>query len=184
MVTLKLLMWGALESLLPGGKISTSITLPKSLSLGISYKLNEKLLVNADYMSVSWSSFDSLIIDFETNTSLLADERSPKLYEDSWNIRVGAEYQYSDVLSIQIGYLFDKTPVPDEYFEPLLPDADRNGFAIGVDYMLNEKLSLNLSYLHLLIGDRESDLSKSMVDFNGSYSAFAPLIGLGIGYDF
>ena len=175
---------GVLADLLPSGKISTSITMPKSLTLGVSYKLGDKLRVNADYMSVGWSSFDSLIIDFETNTDLLKDERSPKLYEDTWNVRIGAEYQYSDVLSIQIGYLYDKTPVPDEYFEPLLPDADRNGFAIGFDYKLNEKLSLNFSYLHLLISDRESDLTKSKVEFNGSYSAFAPLIGLGIGYDF
>lgn len=50
--------------------------------------------------------------------------------------------------------------------------------------MLNDNLSLNFSYLHLLISDRESDLSASKVAFNGKYSAFAPLIGFGIGYDF
>lgn len=175
---------GPLAGSLPSGNISTSLTLPKSLALGVSYKLGEKLLVNADYMFVGWSSFDSLIIDFETNTDLLEDLRSPKLYEDTWNIRIGAEYQYSDALTIQVGYLLDKTPVPDEYFEPLLPDSDRNGFAIGFDYLLNDNWSLNLSYLHLLISDRETDLSKTEVEFNGKYSAFAPLIGLGIGYDF
>ena len=175
---------GILASSLPNGNISTSVTFPKSLALGVSYSLSEKLLVNADYMFVGWSSFDSLIIDFETNTALLADERSPKLSEDSWNVRFGAEYKYSEALALQIGYLFDKTPVQDEYFEPLLPDANRNGLAIGFDYMLNDNLSLNFSYLHLLISDRESDLSASKVAFNGKYSAFAPLIGFGIGYDF
>lgn len=177
---------GDLEPFLVGGDISTSITLPRSVTMGLSYKLTDKFLINADYMMVGWSSFDTLIIDFAVNNSFQTDLRSPKRYEDSWNIRIGGEYIYSDVLSVQVGFLYDINPVPDEYFEPLLPDSDRTGFALGFDYMLNEKMSLNLSYIHLLFKERETNLDLSndeFVNFHGRYTAFAPLIGFGIGYD-
>ena len=166
------------SALFPEGDASASLELPSTAFFGLAYKVMPNLELEADYQMVGWSSYNELKIDFKKNNS---SSVSPKNYEDTYILRIGGEYTM-DALQIRFGYLFDNNPVTDRYTEPLLPDADRNGFNIGAGYKINENLSVDVSYLFLKFAERK--VVNTEIQFDGVYQSSANLIGFNIGYSF
>ncbi len=164
--------------LFPEGDASAALELPATAFLGAALKVMENLEIEADYQYVGWSSYKELKIDFKKNNSSTI---SPKNYEDAYILRVGGEYTM-DALQIRFGYIFDKNPVTDRYTEPLLPDADRNGFNIGAGYKINESLSVDVSYMFLKFAERT--VTGTEIQFDGVYQANANLFGVNFGYNF
>jgi long-chain fatty acid transport protein len=164
---------------LPAGDASASITLPATGFLGVSYKATSNLSVEADYQFIGWSSYDTLAIDFAADpTKRIAQ---PKMYNDTYIIRVGGEYTLGD-LQIRAGYYFDHSPVKTEYLEPLLPDSDRHGFNIGGGYHLTNAIHLDVSYMFLKGVQRKAE--NTIINFNGTYNTHVNLFGMNVGYNF
>ena len=123
-----------LEQYFPETKFSAALDLPSVLSLGIGYKLNSKLSIAADVNFIGWSSYDSLQIDFETNTEKLEDISSARKYEDVFIYRLGAEYLCCKNVLLRAGIYYDTTPVKDGYVTPETPDSDRLGITLGAGF--------------------------------------------------
>lgn len=163
---------------LPAGDVETELELPSTAFIGVAYKLMDNLEIEADYQYVGWSSYDTLGFTFKADNSTSA---SPKMYEDTYILRVGAEYTMGD-LQLRLGYLYDNNPVLDRYTEPLLPDSDRNGVNLGFGYKINENLTLDVSYLYLKFDKRT--VTGTEVGFDGTYTSSAHLFGINFGYAF
>lgn len=175
--------------LLPKGDAKAVFTSPANLTLGVLYQATNQLAVTADFQYVMWSSYDSLKVDF--TDAKYPDIASPKLYEDTYLIRLGAEYKLDDLTALQAGFLYDKNPVTSAYVDPTLPDADRLGFSFGGTYSLNDAVSLQLSYMFLRFDERtiaDSKVSYSASEgnafFNGTYNTTANLFSFGLNYNF
>lgn len=165
---------------LPAGNVSTSITLPATGFAGVAYKVNDALQVEADFQYIWWSSYNELKIDFESNNS---SSVSPKNYQDTYIARVGGEYALGD-LKIRGGYYFDHSPVKTEYLEPMLPDADRHGFNLGLGYQITEHINVDLSYLFIKFLERKAENTIPELNFDGTYKTYVNLFGLNLGYSF
>lgn len=188
----------SMRTLFPGGDVKTSVKLPATYFAGIAFQPIENFEVEFDYQGISWSSYDKLDIDFvnDVNTDpekviKQADVSSQKNYQDTYILRAGAEYNFPNIgLKARLGYLFDKNPVPDEHLEPFLPDANRNGFNIGLGYKILSNLSVDVSYLYLSFKQRTTDktdidtINDTGVAFNGTYNGNASLIGIDFLYNF
>ncbi len=177
-----------LASALPGGDIAASLTTPQQLVVGASYQATPKLLVSADFQWVGWSSYDSLKVDFSDPAK--TDLASPRMYENSYIIRLGANHKCSDVLDVSAGVLYDRNPVKDQFVDPTLPDADRLGFSVGAGYKIMDNLSVDVSYMFLRFYERT--ITNSMVSysgnagfsaFNGTYNSTASLFSLSLSYN-
>jgi len=177
-----------LASALPGGDIAASLTTPQQFVVGVSYKVTPELLVSTDFQWVGWSSYDSLKVDFADVAK--TDIASPRMYENSYIIRLGANYQYDDLLDLSAGVLYDRNPVKDQFVDATLPDADRLGFSVGAGYKVMDNLSANLSYMFLRFNERT--INNSMVSysgnsgfnaFNGTYNSTASLFSLSLSYN-
>lgn len=166
------------RSVYPAGDISSTLTLPATGFLGVCYKPMENLSLEADYQYTGWSSYKELAITFKKDNSTSV---SPKNYEDTYMIRLGGEYTMGD-LQLRAGYYYDHTPVPTKYVEPLLPDANRNGFSVGFGYKLSERFNLDVAYLFLKADQRKAVGTE--VNFDGTYNNKAYLFGVNIGYTF
>lgn len=162
----------------PAGDVDTKIELPATGFLGVAYTPMKNLTLEGDYQFVGWSSYNELRFTFKKDGS---ESVSPKNYEDSYILRFGAEYTM-DNLQLRAGYLFDRSPVTAKYVEPLLPDANRNGFNIGFGYSITEQLSVDVSYLFLKFDQRKAENTE--VTFDGTYNSSANLIGINFGYSF
>ncbi len=174
----------------PSGDAAASLELPSTAFFGVAYKVMDNLEIEADYQYVGWSTYKELLIEFKKDPS--KNSKNPKDYENTYIIRVGGEYTM-DAYQFRAGYLYDNSPVATKHVDPLLPDANRNGFNVGLGYKVNENLSFDVSYLYLAFDqikavgtdfDNNGNPGQTFGDFDGTYNAAANLFGFNIGYTF
>lgn len=157
--------------------VETEITFPMQLVTGVSIQATEKLMLLADYQFTGWSSFDELPLEF----GQLEDRARPEDYEDTHGIRVGAEYDLLDPLTVRGGYLFNTAAAPDKSVTPLLPESDRNQFTVGFGWHVTDAVAVNVSYQRLQQNDRRgrvrgarsgedlsADLNQGLFSFNAN----------------
>ncbi len=166
-------------------KVSAELNLPYILSFGLGYKFSPAFRAEVNYVRFGWSSFDKLNLDF-ANDNL--DQAIHFNYENSWQVRVGAEYDINEKFSLMGGYVRDTTPQPLIAVSPLLPDSDRNDYSFGLMYHA-EKFDVNVSYMAVIGEDRanieDGEPVRNTTDYPfGNYSALANIFGFGLTYHF
>lgn len=180
----------ALQPLFPGGDVTTALSPPATWFAGIAWAPVENFEMEFDFQGIQWSSYDKLALDFAVdnlNTAGVAqtDVSTPKDYEDTFILRLGAEYRIPLLgLALRGGYFYDRNPVPDKSLEPLLPDSDRHGLNIGFGFDLLPSLTIDVAYLNLIFLDRVTNETTHPegVHMNGKYTGNASLIGFNITY--
>ncbi len=167
-------------------KVSTELRLPGFFSLGVAYQLLERARLEFDAVRFNWSHFDKLVLDFAspTNPTQTIEEQ----YKDIWQLRFGLDVDLSPGVKAMFGYVHDNTPQPVQSISPLLPDADREDFSIGLQWQ-RERLRLTACYMAVLFHDRTNVVDGVIERFDatqpdGRYDSFATILGLGVGYDF
>lgn len=172
---------------LPTGDITAPLTTPQNATLGIAYKADDNVTWTADLQYIGWSSYDKLEVTFKNYDLDLNPVNGvqnvssvPRNYKNTFIVRTGFEYDVTSAFKLRGGIFYDRNPVPTEYVEPTLPDADRIGLNIGYGAKLTENLNLDISYLLLLFSNR--DVSNSKFGFNGKYSNTAHLFGVNLHY--
>lgn len=160
---------------------SAEIDLPASWVAAVNVKPMEGLTVEADYVWWGWSSYDELRIEFSEPVPGLGitETVSERNYNDSWQIRVGAEYSELplEILTVRAGIAYDKNPIKEEYVDPTLPDANRWLFSGGVTLTVTDYLDIDASYIFIRAKQRRVEGTESGID--GVYNTHANLPGLG-----
>jgi long-chain fatty acid transport protein len=186
----------------PGGTGKTTLPFPSNLFVGVAYNVTKDLTVEADYQMVGWSSYDKLVLDIPVGPSVqvaptvkLGPYQAPatlvKNWEDAYLIRFGAEYRM-DKLAIRAGFVYDKTPQPDAVVEPMLPDANRTEFTIGLGYEISKSINVSAAYQMISGADRNATIANQTAVYpaipanvyNGSYTNTANLFGVNLGFSF
>ena len=147
---------GALEpflgSIFPNGGGKVDLVLPAIINLSIHHDINDQWSVMADAQRTGWSSFENLIIEFENPTP--PDSVVPELWEDVWRYAIGTTYKVNDQFKLRGGISFEETPVPNSgYRSPRIPDADRTWFTLGMEYIMNENITLNAGAAMIVVDD-------------------------------
>lgn len=170
---------------LPNTNVTAKLTSPVNLAVGIAYQVMPDLKLSFDYQYVGWSSYDTLAVDF--SDPKITDIASPRLYDNSYILRFGAEYNVNKEFSLGGGIYFDKNPVKNEYLNPSLPEGDRLGFSFGFNYKLSNNLVLSASYLFIRAKEVTVTNSKEIYTngnspFNGTYNSYANLASISFSY--
>ena len=173
-----------------GGDFWGDITFPAQLALGVSYRPIEKLLIEANWTNVFWSCFRAIDIYMDhlpgSGTSgLMGDhEHNSRQYQDAYRIGIGAEYTLTDAIKLRGSFIFDKSPLNQEFMDVMLPVDDRYIIGTGAGFKLSENTVLDLSY---------SVLFARTLDGHAAYypsvkvhygSATSHLMGLSLRYKF
>jgi long-chain fatty acid transport protein len=84
----------------------------------------------ADYQWTGWSTFDQIEPEFEYL------EMPPLVlnYKDAHTFRVGSSYMASPDLALRLGFIYNTAATPDETVTPILPEAERQLFTVGLGY--------------------------------------------------
>ncbi len=172
----------ALSDSFPQTNFTTSITLPDVISAGVSYYLNEKLLLAFDYNYVGWKIYDTLAFDFELNTENLQDVASARKYQNNMIFRIGTQIELSNDLFIRAGVYYDITPVKEGYLTPETPDNNKLGITAGWTWQWTNRLQLNTSFLYIHTQPR-TDINLETA-FGGTWQDKAFIPGLGLEYTF
>jgi len=166
---------------LPAGQaVNTKIEFPPLVSVGLAYKGIADWVFEIDLNWVGWSTFDALPFDFQTDNAL--DTSRPQNYEDKFSLRTGAEYRARENLALRYGYYYDPSPQPASSVSPLLPDSDRHGITLGLGYSTGA-WTIDAFDLILVFKQRDTE-GKNSDGYNGTYSSWANLLGVNVGYNF
>ncbi len=163
--------------------LKTEITMPAQFVAGVAVDVTDRLLVKADYQWMGWSSFDTIVLDFENDQ---LDQKREENFDNTHAIRVGGSYELTEAFTLRGGYLFNQAAAPDRAVTPLLPEANRNHVTVGLGWRALDKLAVNVAYQYLGQNDRRGRVRAARVgeanptteELNsGVYSFNAHLIG-------
>lgn len=164
------------EQLPPDGDISTSITMPQSVSGGVAYNATPELQLELNAVWINWKSFKELRIHLPAG----AETVSPQLYEDTVTVRVGAEYALpKQNAAVRVGYIYDPTPIPNTTVSARLPDANRHDITAGGSYMFGN-YAVHLGLLYVLPSSQKTSDEQYMPVFKGKYEVTAFVASLSL----
>lgn len=160
------------------------INLPASWALGLAFQITDKLNVEVDGIYTMWSSYKNLTIEYdETSTS-----EDPKNWKDVWRLQLGVEYAYNDWLDLRFGYVYDQSPINDDYYDYMIPLYDRHIFNVGTG-MHWGNLTLDLSYGYLFSADKDATIYISTKTLTETQDvtfkdAHCHMVSMDVGYAF
>jgi long-chain fatty acid transport protein len=166
-------------SLPPDQDVKTVLRFPAVWSGAVAWMPAAPWTVEADFNWVEWSVFEDLPIRLQQTPSQSRTIRED--YEDSFQIRVGAEHRLPN-WSYRFGYYFDEAAAPTESVSPLLPDADRNGATLGFGWApAGAQWAVSVYDLAVFVKRRSTD-GVNRDDYNGEYKSFVNAAGFGVDF--
>jgi long-chain fatty acid transport protein len=171
----------SMTSLYPAStSFETDYTLPSVIIAGASAMITRELMICMDINYTFWNVFDSIAYKFKDYKNL--NYGTGYYYNNSFAIRLGAQYEISDLIDVRAGVAFDKSPVEDEYVSPENPDADRFMFSLGGSLHFGENIDVDLAYMLQNIKERETNNVENA--FGGNYKSLVNIFGITLNYRF
>ncbi|MBQ0714132.1 MAG: outer membrane protein transport protein, partial [Paraperlucidibaca sp.] len=141
------------ENLRPDTTAKSDLIIPARTSVNVFHQLTDKIDILADFTFIETSAVDKIRVQFLDQTDpngnpiKQGDAGIDTKWRDSFKVSVGGNYHWDDQLTLRSGFQFDKTPIPSaEFRHPGAPDSDRFMYAIGANYKVNRKLSIDAAY--------------------------------------
>ena len=165
--------------------VSTTVNLPDTVSIGLRQRLTPQWTALATVEWTNWSRIGTSVVSGAPAPTTL-----PFQYEDGWFFSVGAEYMYSEQLTLRAGAAYEKSPITDDVRIPLLPDNDRYWLSIGGTYRLTPKITIDAAYSHLFVKDTPINISSTAnpwftgVAYVGTVDSHVDIISVGLKYRF
>ena len=171
----------ALTARLPQGSqaLTTAIVFPGIFMAGVAYTTGDWTF-EADADWYQWSKFSQLNLVFTDRPDLT--QNIIENYKNTWQYRMGLERRLNETWAVRGGYFFDQSPAPAASISPLLPDADRNGFALGGAWKTGHFHAD--AAMWVLLSPARSTEGVSRDSFDGTYKSHAVTLGIFLGYSF
>jgi long-chain fatty acid transport protein len=171
----------------PDSEGGTNITLPQQLHAGIAYSGIDNLIIETGIRWEGWSSYDELKIKLY-KAPLGQAPPIKKDWDDTFSYLFGGEYQLNEMVVLRAGYIYADNPVPDDTFEPSIPDSETHIFTLGTG-ILYKKYKLDLAYAFQNLSDRDKDNTVSdpfnpANDADGEYSTKLHMVGISLTHTF
>jgi len=177
------------NTVLTAQTVTTQITNPEQLILGLAYQPRKDWTLFVDYQFTRWGKrFATVNIDFANpvlNRVLHED------YQNTNGIRLAAEWAKDAKWTFRGGYLRHQGAAPDQTVTPLLPEGSRNEFTGGFTVKLSPGFSADVAYQYIKQNDRRGRTREALFNQapttllnHGVYDFHAHLFGVSLGYAF
>ena len=160
---------------IPGtpGSVETTVNLPDIVSLGIRHQFDPRWTVMGTVEWTNWSRIGTVNIN-QLNGGLATIGTTPVTlplqYDDGWFFSAGAEYRWTDRLTVRGGIGYEISPISDQVRTPRLPDNDKFWASVGLSWKIAPFAHFDLAYTHLFVKDTNVNISAASGNpsFNGS----------------
>ncbi len=162
----------------PDGAKSRS-DLPGMLSAGVSYRLMDRLTVQAGfhYYFDKTAFYGKTATDTVTGQPVVEPDGSFKQVDNkdfmdgnTWELGLGAEFMATEKFGISAGYLMVKTGANDRYQSAIGYSLSTNTIGGGFVYNFTEKIKLNLGFDYVMYqSDKVSSTTTVDLDRNHSF---------------
>lgn len=139
---------------------------PEYVQLGAYHKLNSKVALSAGAKWTRWTRFKALTIRPVSEVA--------QRWENAWTVSVGADYFYSEKLTLRAGIGFDESPVPNSRLRTAaIADNDRWELSLGASYKASDKTTFDVGYMFLYLPTYT--VHNNRADLNGRPGVATPL---------
>ena len=149
---------------------SADLNLPDIATFGVAHDLTQKLTLQAQATWFGWNSFSDISpVTDEAFSVLVGDSFAPgdiisstvQGYQTTWAFAAGAEYDYSDVLTLRGGFQYDETPTTDQFRTSRTPDGDRTRLSTGATYRFNDQVALDAAATYIFISEETINVARN-----------------------
>jgi long-chain fatty acid transport protein len=164
--------------------IEAKLTLPETVTVGLSQAFTPSFRVHAGF---EWTNWSRLATPDVIGPVFGPGGRNPRgvvteivlNYKDGYFYSGGAEYDLTDRLTLRAGVAYEDSPITTENRTPRLPDNDRIWASIGATYKWSERLSIDLAYTHIFVDDSKINIDERREDFiRAPIPGVGPAVGL------
>ncbi len=160
-----------------------AITLPDSITAGLSFRPTDSWTMEAGIVGTFWSSYDQILIEYK-DLEATPTIHNMKNYKDTFRLNFGTEYWFLKNWAVRAGYVFDKSPINRHSMDTLVPVDDRHIGSIGFGYK-NDRWSADFAYAHIFGRSLNGTASKQYNYMPMKYSeGRSDMYSLTVGYKF
>ena len=162
--------------------LDVKLKLPQSIGAGLSFKVAPQFRISAEAEWINWSTaFDNMTLSMSNGNNaninrMLGNAGTfeilfPMKWKDSYNVRVGGEFDLSKVFTVRAGYSYGSNPVPQETIFPVFPAIVENHLMAGASVAVSGPLSIHVAY-ELALNKTQTAAAASTIaqEYNGSTS--------------
>lgn len=160
--------------------------IPESVTMGVMVKPLDRLSLEFDAVWTNWSAYKTLTIEYDDPLfGFLSEAKSTKNWNNTWRFQFGAEYALTNDVDLRAGYVYDQTPVNDDYEDYAVPCTDRQIVTLGAGWDVTDSWTVDASYGYLWMTDREYEArpAEGIVSTTRE-KAHAHMAGLSLTYRF
>jgi long-chain fatty acid transport protein len=157
---------------------SANIHFPQTVAFGYSFRPATNWNFEADANWTDWTELKTVTVYPQGPLDSLAFDWHP-----SWMFDFGATRYLSDGWRLSGGYMYSMNTVPENTFNPLVPDSDRHIFSIGVGKNYNH-FSWDVAYQLGWGPTRTVSNDNTFPVASGSYEFLSHAITINFGYHF
>ena len=164
------------------GSVSTTVDLPDIVSLGVRQRLDPRWTLLGTVEWANWSRIGTSNVTQPNGspaTILGSAVKVPFQYRDGWFFSGGAEYIWTDRLTVRGGIAYEITPVTDQVRTPVVPDNDRVWASLGATWQVFKGLHFDVAYSHVWVKDGPINISAASGNpfFNGAVNYIGTVNG-------
>lgn len=138
---------------LAGTRARIEMTLPQDLLLSVHHSLSSDVDVMLNVGWEDWSEFgrSDITLGSATRVGFTRDLS----YEDTWHVALGGRYRVAPDWRVSLGFAYDSSPVDRSNRTVDLPLDRQIRLATGVQYDVNEDVTVGAAYTYIDLGDAE-----------------------------
>lgn len=163
------------------GPVTLAVKVPDTFSASVFHQLDNKWDVMADVTWTGWGVFKELRVVRPTGAVV---QLVPENWSDSWRVSVGANHHYNEQWTARMGLGYDKTPVPDAFRTPRIPDNSRFQIALGGQYKPTRDSAIDFAYSHLFMNNASVNSSVAAPALVGNFKVSADILSVQYTYGF
>lgn len=148
---------------------------PQSVIFGYSFKPTPDWNFEFNLDWTDWDSLNTLTVQQTSGAVAL-----PFNWESSFMYEFGVTRHIAGGFNVSAGYIYSENSVPNESFNPLIPDSNRHVLSVGVG-QTKERLNWQLAYQYAYGPSRKIENGTAG---NGDYHFNSNAISLSVGYKF
>lgn len=127
--------------------------IPENYGLGLSLTPTDQLTLALDWQRIKYSGIGSVgnsISNLFAGDSLGSDHGGGFGWNDISVWKLGANYQFSDALTLRAGYSDTQQPIPSDetFFNILAPGVVTKHATLGASWSLDKKSDISFAYVH------------------------------------
>lgn len=144
------------------GILSMALTFPAHMQTGIKYRFLPRWKINLDLGWSDYGKWQAFDINFDRNVAALGLARllspgvttsslsMPLGYQSTWQLSSGVEWDFTDRLTLRLGYEPRASAVPQDRRSPMVPINEAELFGLGLGYKWDKESQVDIafSYIH------------------------------------